>query len=124
MTVYVQKPITHHNHTSYLIYEVDEESGAQTLLAEVFEPKEVFEYIEYLRRTRDMREQLDYLELECGCRINAQYLPLNGGERKTTCEHDVEWVISGVREIRTTFKARTLDPKMRWPGKKEEIYGD
>lgn len=35
------------------------------------------------------------LELDCGCVIEGQYLPLQGGDRLVTCHHDHKYVVRG-----------------------------
>lgn len=47
------------------------------------------------------------MRLPCGCDIESQYLPLTGGERKVTCEHD-EYVVVAKRQTVTTFKIYSL----------------
>lgn len=49
--------------------------------------------------------RIGQFELECGCHIEAAYLPLNGGERMVTCEHKTEWVIQARRQEVTLFTA-------------------
>lgn len=46
------------------------------------------------------------MEMPCGCTVNTQYLPLNGGQRRFECQHDV-YMITGVKRTLTEFKVHS-----------------
>jgi hypothetical protein len=50
------------------------------------------------------------LELECGCVINSQYLPLQGGDRYVTCNHGHTYIIRGKVEKYVHMRAERQNP--------------
>lgn len=48
------------------------------------------------------------MRLPCGCTIEDQYLPLQGGERYVECDH-AAYVITGTRTTTTRFTSRQVE---------------
>lgn len=93
-----------------LIYQVEEDE--EKLMMEVFHKSDAEKVKELLEQRRDMVEEIGKYELTCGCKIEPQYLPINGGERFLICEHGHEHVIAGIRKVVTEFRVRTREKKV------------
>lgn len=61
--------------------------------------------------TEQMHIDETFIKTECGCKIFRPDLPVNGGDRLITCEHDRKWKIRGKvqREITLTM-TEVVDP--------------
>jgi len=65
-------------------------------------------YLNFLEERGELEKIVGKYELSCGCEIEPQYLPLQGGERHVTCNHGKKWIVEAERVMETKFKSRLI----------------
>lgn len=90
--------------TSWLIVEMERDG----FIAEFRSRLSGLAYLNFLEEREELEKIMGKYELPCGCQVEPQYLPLQGGERHLTCLHGKKWIVEAERIMETRFKPRLV----------------